>query len=248
MSGHSKWSTIKRKKGAADQKRGREFSKLIRVITSSVRKNGADPEHNPILRAELDKAKAINMPADTINRAIKRGTGEAEGAAFDEITYEGYGPCGIAMLIETLTDNRNRSTAEVRHVLNKYGGSLGEAGCVQWMFSKKGIIAVPAAGIDEDNIMEIAIDAGAEDVSKEGDSFEITCLPGDLENLKKALADAGFAIESSEVSMEAQTTIDVSDKASSVLKLIDMLEELDDVQNVYSNFDISEEAMRKVNG
>jgi YebC/PmpR family DNA-binding regulatory protein len=248
MSGHSKWSTIKRKKGAADQKRGREFSKLIRVITSSVRKNGADPEHNPILRAELDKAKAINMPADTINRAIKRGTGEAEGAAFDEITYEGYGPCGIAMLIETLTDNRNRTTAEVRHVLNQYGGSLGEAGCVQWMFSKKGIIAVPAAGIDEDNVMEIAIDAGAEDVSKEGDSFEITCLPGDLENLKKALADAGFAIESSEVSMEAQTTIDVSDKASSVLKLIDMLEELDDVQNVYSNFDISEEAMRKVDG
>jgi len=246
MSGHSKWSTIKRKKGAADQKRGREFSKLIRVITSCVRKGGADPANNPALRTALDRARAINMPSDTINRAIKRGTGEDGGAAYEEITYEGYGPAGIALLIETLSDNRNRTTADVRHALTKYGGSLGETGCVQWMFTKKGVLLVAAAGADEDRLMEIAIDAGAEDVSREGEFFNITCQPADLESLKKTIGEAGFTIESAEVSMEPQTTIDVGDKAAAVLKLMSALEELDDVQNVYSNFDIPEEVMQKL--
>jgi YebC/PmpR family DNA-binding regulatory protein len=246
MSGHSKWSTIKRKKGAADQKRGREFSKLIRVITTSVRKGGSDPTNNSMLRGALDKARAINMPADTINRAVKRGVGEDGAAAYDEITYEGYGPGGIAIMIETLTDNRNRTTAEVRHALNKYGGSMGEAGCVQWMFTKKGVVLVPAEGVDEDAIMEIGLESGAEDVSKEGEFFSVTCPPNDLESLKKALEDTGFKIESAEVSMEPQTTVDVSDKAASVLKLMNMIEDLDDVQNVYSNFDIPEEIMAKL--
>lgn len=188
------------------------------------------------------------MPSETITRAIKRGTGEIEGVTFEEVTYEGYGPSGIAIMIEALTDNRNRTTAEVRHMLTRYGGSLGESGCVQWMFTKKGIIVIPAAGVDEDKLMEASIDAGAEDVSNEGDSFEVSCQPNDLEPLKKALSEAGFTIESSEVSMEPSTTIDVSDKAAQVLKLIEMIEDLDDVQNVYSNLDISDEAMQKING
>ncbi|HOX28426.1 MAG TPA: YebC/PmpR family DNA-binding transcriptional regulator [bacterium] len=246
MSGHSRWSTIKRKKGAADQKRGREFSKMIRVITQAARAGGGDPDQNATLRSVVDKAKSINMPTDTIARAIKRGTGEIEGANYEEITYEGYGPSGIALLIATLTDNRNRTTADVRHALNKYGGALGEAGCVQWMFSKKGVILVPSEGVDEEKIMEVGIEAGAEEVLEEGDFFKLLCSPSDLEPLKKALSGAGYTIDNAEVSMEAQTTIDVSDKAESVLRLIDALEDLDDVQDVYSNFDIPDSVMEKL--
>ncbi len=246
MSGHSKWSTIKRKKGAADQKRGKEFSKLIKIITNAARAGGGDPDQNAALRTAVDKAKAINMPSDTLMRAIKRGTGEIEGAAYEEITYEGYGPAGIALLIETMTDNRNRTTAEVRHVLTKYGGSMGESGCVQWMFTKKGVVLVPKAGVDEEKIMEIGIDSGADEVTEEGDYFQLTCSPSSLPAVKKAVEDAGFAVESAEVSMEPQTTIDVSDKAESVLRLVNFLEELDDVQNVYSNFDIPDEIMEKL--
>ena len=247
MSGHSKWSTIKRKKGAADQKRGKEFSKLIRLITQAARSGGGDVNMNPTLRTAVDKAKSINMPADTLARAIKRGTGEIEGAQYEEIMYEGYGPGGIAILIETTTDNRNRTTADVRHALNKYGGSMGEAGCVQWMFSKKGVILIPKAGVDEEKLMEVAIDGGADEVNDAGDYFQIMCAPNDLNAVKKALEDAKFTIEDAEVSMEPQTTIDVTDKAETVLRLISMLEDVDDVENVYSNFDIPDEIMEKLN-
>ncbi len=246
MSGHSKWSTIKRKKGAADQKRGKEFSKLIKIITNAARAGGGDPDQNAALRTAVDKAKAINMPSDTLVRAIKRGTGEIEGAAYEEITYEGYGPAGIALLIETMTDNRNRTTAEVRHILTKYGGSMGESGCVQWMFTKKGVVLVPKTGVDEEKVMEIGIDSGADEVTEEGDYFQLTCSPSSLPAVKKAVDDAGFTVESAEVSMEPQTTIDVSDKAESVLRLVNFLEELDDVQNVYANFDIPDEIMEKL--
>ncbi len=247
MSGHNKWSTIKRKKGAADQKRGKEFSKLIRVITQAARAGGGDVNMNPALRTAVDKAKSINMPADTLSRAIKRGTGEIEGAAYEEITYEGYGPGGIALLIETMTDNRNRTTAEVRHVLTKYGGSMGEAGCVQWMFTKKGVMLIPKEGVDEEQLMEAGIEAGADEVADSGDYFQINCPPNDLNTVKKAIEDAGFKVEEAEVSMEPQTTVDVSEKAESVLRLISMLEDLDDTQNVYSNFDIPDEIMEKLN-
>jgi YebC/PmpR family DNA-binding regulatory protein len=248
MSGHSKWSTIKRKKGAADQKRGKEFSKLIKIITNSARAGGGDPNLNANLRTAVDKAKAINMPADTLARAIKRGTGELEGSTYDELMFEGYGPDGIALMIEAMTDNRNRTTAEVRHVLNKYGGSLGESGCVQWMFNKKGVILIPKAGVDEEKIMEIGIESGADEVSEEGDYFQITCPPNDLNAVKKAIEDAGYTVESAEISMEPQTTVDVSSKAESVLRLVNFLEELDDVQNVYSNFDIPDDIMEKLGG
>ena len=246
MSGHSKWSTIKRKKGAADQKRGKEFSKLIKIITNAARAGGGDQNTNANLRTAVDKAKAINMPADTLARAIKRGTGELEGSVYEELMFEGYGPDGIALMIEAMTDNRNRTTAEVRHVLNKYGGSLGESGCVQWMFNKKGVVLVPKEGVDEEKIMEIGIEAGADDVSAEDDYFQITCPPNDLPAVKKAVEDAGFTVESAEVSMEPQTTVEVTTKAEGVIRLINFLEELDDVQNVFSNFDIPDEIMEKL--
>jgi len=248
MSGHSKWSTIKRKKGALDQKRGREFSKLIRVMMQAARAGGGDLDANSTLRTAVDKAKSINMPADTITRAIKRGTGEIEGEAYEEIVYEGYGPCGTAIIIETLTDNRNRTTAEVRHALTKHGGNLGESGCVQWMFTKKGIILIPAEGTDEEALMEAALDAGADDVSHDGSFFMVSTEPSELERVKTKLEEGGYKIESYEVSMEPTTTVDVGDKAETVLKLIDFIEDLDDVQNVYSNFDISEEEMEKLKG
>jgi len=247
MSGHSKWSTIKRKKGAADQKRGKEFSKLIRVIVAAAREGGGDIESNGKLRTAIDKARSINMPKDTMTQAIKRGTGEIEGMQFEELNYEGYGPGGIALLIETVTDNRNRTTADIRHLLSKYGGSLGETGCVQWMFNKKGVIYVPAAGTDEDKLTEIGIEAGADDVAREDESFRVTCEPSDFETLKKALEAGGFKIEESEISMEPQTTIKLDRKqAESVLRLMGMIEENDDVENVYSNFDISDEIMAQL--
>lgn len=248
MSGHSKWSTIKRKKGAADQKKGREFSKLIKGIITSVREGGDDVDKNMRLRTLVDKAKAINMPKETLSGAIARGAGAVEGVIYNEINYEGYGPSGVALLIESLTDNKNRTTAEVRHILSKYGGALGEAGCVAWMFTKKGIILIPAAeGVDPDALMEVALDNGADDVAEEDEFHTITCAPGDLEPLRKALEAAGYKIEQAEVSMEAQTQVALDEKAAAqVLKIMNLLEDLDDVQNVYANFDIPEEIMEKL--
>jgi len=248
MSGHSKWSTIKRKKGAADQKRGQEFSKIIKNIIAAVREGGEDPDANTKLRTLVDKAKAINMPQDTLKRAIARGSGTLDGVRLEEISYEGYGPQGVAVLVECLSDNRNRTTAEVRHILTKYGGSLGEGGCVAWMFDKKGIILVPREGVDADALMECAIENGASDVDDGDDQFfSITCEVAEYDALQKAIEAAGFPIENAELSMVPQTTIEVEEKhAASVIKIMNLLEELDDVQNVYSNFDISDEIMEKL--
>jgi YebC/PmpR family DNA-binding regulatory protein len=248
MSGHSKWSTIKRKKGAADQKRGQEFSKLIKNISAAVREGGEDPDANTKLRGFVDKAKAINMPADTLKRAIARGSGTLDGVQVEEIAYEGYGPQGVAVLVDCLSDNRNRTTAEVRHILTKYGGSLGEGGCVAWMFDKRGMILVPREGVDADALMECAIENGAADVDDGDDQFfTITSEVADFDGLQKALEAAGFPIESAELTMIPQTTIEVDEKhAGSVIKIMNLLEELDDVQNVYSNFDISDEIMDKL--
>lgn len=248
MSGHSKWSTIKRKKGAADQKRGAEFSKLIKSIISAVRESGPDPNTNTKLATLIDKTKTINMPNETLNRAIARGSGTLDGVQVVELTYEGYGPQGVAILIEALTDNKNRTAAEVRHVLTKHGGTLGEGGCVAWMFDKKGIIIVPRAGVDADALMECAIENGAADVDDGDDEFfNISCEVPDFDALQKAIEAAGFPIESAELTMEPQTTVEVDEKhAGSVIRIMNILEEMDDVQNVYSNFDISEEIMEKL--
>lgn len=244
MSGHSKWSKIKRKKGALDSKRGKEFSKLIKVMTAATREGGSDPDQNIRLKAAVDKAKEINMPQDTIARAIKRGSGDTDGAQYEEMIYEGYGPGGVAVIIETLSDNKNRTSADVRHALTKFGGSLGTTGCVQWKFEKKGIIEIPSEGIEEDKIMEVAIEAGADEVTEADGYFTVTCQPVEFETLKKALAEAGFTIEESNISMEPQATVTVDKKnAASVLKMMNLLEDLDDVQDVYSDFDIPEEIM-----
>ncbi len=236
MSGHSKWSTIKRKKAALDAKRGKLFTKLIKEITIAARQGGGDPAGNPRLRLAIDNAKAANMPMDNIERAIKKATGELEGVVYTELTYEGYGPGGVAILVEAATDNKNRTVAEVRHLFNKHGGSLGETGSVAWMFDKKGIITFPTQGKTEDDIMEIVLDAGADDISEEEGYFEVTTEVENFEPVRRALVDAGIEIENASLQWIAKNTVDVSgETAEKVMKLIDALEDNDDVQNVYSN-------------
>ncbi len=236
MSGHSKWSTIKRKKAANDAKRGKLFTKLIKEITIAARQGGGDPSANPRLRLAVDNAKAANMPMDNIERAIKKATGELEGVVYTELTYEGYGPGGVAILVEAATDNKNRTVAEVRHLFNKHGGSLGESGSVAWMFDKKGIITLPTQGKTEDDIMEIVLDAGADDIAEEEGYFEVTTEVENFEPVRRALADAGLEIENASLQWIAKNTVDVSgETAEKVMKLIDALEDNDDVQNVYSN-------------
>ena len=247
MSGHNKWSTIKRKKGAADAKRGKIFSKLIKEITIAARMGGGDIEGNPRLRTAVLAARAANMPKENIERAIKRGTGEIEGASYEEVTYEGYGPGGVAVLVEALTDNKNRTVAEVRHLFDKHGGNLGESGCVAWLFDKKGVVTVDSSGVSEDEIMEIAIDAGALDVKTEGDTYEIVTEPQDFEAVRKAVEDKAWKIELADLTMIPQNTIKLEGKkAEQMLKLMDSLDDHDDLQRVYANFDISEEEMLKV--
>ncbi len=242
MSGHSKWSTIKRKKGAVDAKRGKLFTKLIKEITISARDGGGDVKANPRLRLAVDNAKAANMPMDNIDRAIKKATGELEGVNYVELTYEGYGPSGVAILIECVTDNKNRTVAEVRHLLSKYGGSMGETGSVAWMFDRKGIIVLPNQNKTEDDIMEVIIEAGAEDLSTDEDYFEITCSIENFENVRKVIDDAGLQIENASLEWIAKNTITVQgEEAEKVLKLVEAIEESEDVQNVYSNADFVEE-------
>jgi len=236
MSGHSKWSTIKRKKAAIDAKRGKLFTKLIKEITIAARQGGGDPGANPRLRLAIDNAKSANMPMDNIERAIKKATGELEGVQYTELTYEGYGPSGVAILVESVTDNKNRTVAEVRHLFSKYGGSMGESGSVLWMFDRKGVITFPAQGKTEDDIMEIVLDAGAEDIQLDDDYFEVTTEVETFEDVRKALAEACIEIENASLQWIAKNTVDVSGESQEkVLKLIDMLEDNDDVQNVYSN-------------
>ena len=246
MSGHSKWATIKRKKGALDAKRGKLFSKLIKEITVAARLGGGDPAGNPRLRAVIEKAKEANMPADNIERAIQRGTGELEGASYEETTYEGYGPGGVAMLIETTSDNKKRTVAEIRHIMAKGGGSLGEAGCVSWMFHRKGVIVFDKEGVDEEKLMEIAIDAGADDIKDTGTTLDIITSPDNFESVKEACIKAGFKPSEADIQMVPQTTIRLEgDEAIKMLKLMEMLEDHDDVQRVYANFDIDEKIMER---
>ncbi|MEW6137409.1 MAG: YebC/PmpR family DNA-binding transcriptional regulator [Thermodesulfobacteriota bacterium] len=247
MSGHNKWSTIKHKKGAADAKRGKMFSKLIKEITIAARMGGGDTEGNPRLRTAVLAARAANMPKENIERAIKRGTGEIEGASYEEVTYEGYGPGGVAVMVEALTDNKNRTVAEVRHLFDKHGGNLGESGCVAWLFDKKGVVTVDSSGVSEDEVMEVAIDAGALDVKTEGDTYEIVTEPQDFEAVRKAVEDKAWKIELADLTMIPQNTIKLEGKkAEQMLKLMDSLDDHDDLQRVYANFDISEEEMLKV--
>ncbi len=247
MSGHNKWSTIKHKKGAADAKRGKMFSKIIKEISIAARMGGGDPEGNPRLRTAVNAARAANMPKDNVERAIKRGTGEIEGVNYEEITYEGYGPGGVAVLVEALTDNKNRTVAEIRHIFDKYSGNLGESGCVAWIFQKKGVIVIPLQGLVEDEVMELAIEAGAQDVKQDGQTFEITAEPSDFEEVRKAVEDKGWKIEFSEVTMIPQNTVKLEGKkAEQMLKMMDALDDNEDLQTVFANFDISEEEMMRI--
>lgn len=247
MSGHSHWAGIKHKKAANDSKRGKLWSKLARAIIVAA-KNGGDPSHNLTLRYAIDKAKEANMPKDTIEKAIKKGTGELGAASFEEVLYEGYASGGVAVMVEALTDNRNRTAPEIKKILDKRGGALGTSGCVSYMFSKKGVILVRSAAVDEDTLMELALGNGADDMENLGEVFEITCAPSEYDGLKEALIQNNVPIESSEVSMMPQNTVEVTDfdEARKILNLIEDLEDHDDVQNVYSNYDISDELAEKI--
>ncbi|MGE5364333.1 MAG: YebC/PmpR family DNA-binding transcriptional regulator [Bacteroidota bacterium] len=245
MSGHSKWATIKRKKGALDAKRGKLFTKLIKELSIAAREGGGDPAGNPRLRLAIDNAKGANMPADNIDRAIKKATGELEGAAYLELTYEGYGPAGVAILVDVVTDNKNRTVAEVRHLFSKYGGAMAESGSVAWMFERKGVITIPAQGKTEDEITEIILEAGADDVRTEEDFFEITTSLETFEAVRKALIDSKLTVENASLQRIAKNMINVAgEDAEKVMKLIEMLEDNDDVQDVYSNADIDDSALQ----
>ena len=248
MSGHSHWAGIKFKKAAADAKRGKIWSKIARMIIVAAKQGGGDPAANLTLRYAIDKAKAANMPKDTIEKAIKKGTGELEGMSFEEVLYEGYGPGGVAIMVEALTDNRNRTGPEVKRLFERHGGSLGTSGCVNWMFTKKGLITVNADNADEEQLLEIALSAGADDMQTVGEVFEITCEPGAYERLKKTLQEKEIATEVAEISMIPQSTIDINNEqtAKKIISLMEAFEDHDDVQNTYANFDIPDEIMARI--
>ncbi len=248
MSGHSKWSTIKRKKGANDARRGKIFTRLIKEITVAARTGGGDPEGNPRLRAAIASAKAENMPKDNIARAIKKGTGEIAGEVYDEILYEGYGPGGVAVLVECMTDNRNRTVADVRHYFTKSNGNLGESGCVAWMFEKKGLILVDKETVSEEELMDHALEAGADDILEEESEFQILTAPEDLDDVRSGLEEAGISFIEASISMIPKNTVDVTEEkvARSLLKLLENLEDHDDVQKVHANFDIDDELMEQL--
>ena len=248
MSGHSKWATIKHKKAATDAKRGRIFTRLIKEITIAAR-NGGDTESNPRLRTAVLAARNENMPADNIKRAIQRGTGELPGVVFEEVSYEGYGPHGVAIIVEVATDNKNRTVSEIRHIFSRFGGNLGEAGCVAWMFSKRGSIVVPKKSATEDQLMNIVLDAGAEDLHDDGEQWEIVAPPEAVEPVTKVLKDAKIEVTNSEVTMLPQTYVKLEGKeAEQMIKFVDALEEHEDVQHLYSNFDIDERVLEQVEG
>jgi YebC/PmpR family DNA-binding regulatory protein len=247
MSGHSKWASIKHKKGAVDAKRGKIFTKLIKEITVATRMGGKDPEANARLRAAIAAAKAENMPKENIERGIKKGTGELEGSTYEEATYEGYGPGGVAVLVEVLTDNKNRAVAEVRHVFERHGGSLGAAGCVAWMFSQKGLIVLPKDQTDEEKLFEVALEAGAEDIKEEEEEFEVITEPSLFEQVKTAVEGTGLTYALAEITMIPQTTTTLEGKnAQQMLTLMELLEDNDDVNHVYANFDIPDEVMEAI--
>lgn len=246
MAGHSKWANIKHRKGAQDAKRGKIFTKIIKELTVSARIGGGDPDSNPRLRTAIDKAKQANMPKDNVDRAIKKGTGDLDGVNYEEGIFEGYGPGGVALIVEFLTDNRTRTVADVRHIFSKYGGNLGVSGSVAFLFDRKGLISFSSEN-DFDTIFEAALEAGAEDVKDEGDAYEVFTDPGEFIEVREALAEAGLEWETAEVSMIPQNQVQLEGKqAETMLKMMDALEDNDDVQNVYANFDISEEELAKI--
>ncbi|MBC8481832.1 MAG: YebC/PmpR family DNA-binding transcriptional regulator [Planctomycetes bacterium] len=250
MSGHSHWAGIKHKKAANDAKRGKVWSKVARILIVAAKNGGGDPSQNLSLRYAIDKAKAANMPKDTIEKAIKKGTGELGTTNFEEVLYEGYAPGGIAIMVEALTDNRNRTAPEIKRIFEKRGGSLGSSGCVNWMFEKKGLITVPTDKVAEDDLMEIALGGGADDMENTGKVYEITCQPAAYEELKKALEEKQIPIEVAEISMVPQNTVAVADveMARKILGLMDVFDDHDDVQNVYTNFDISDDIAAQLEG
>lgn len=247
MSGHSKWASIKHKKGVVDAKRGKIFSKLIKEITVAARLGGKDPDSNSRLRLAIATAKAENMPKENIERAIKKGTGELEGSNYEEVSYEGYGPGGVAVLVEVLTDNKNRAVADVRHLFERYGGNLGEAGCVAWMFSQKGLIVFQKDQIDEEKLFELALETGADDIKEGEKEFEVITEPSSFEQVKTAIENAGLSYMLAEITMIPKTTVNLDDKhAQQMLTLMELLEDNEDVNHVYANFDISDEVMESV--
>jgi YebC/PmpR family DNA-binding regulatory protein len=253
MSGHSKWATIKRKKGATDAARGRLFTRLIKEITIAARNGGGNPDSNPRLRLAIQTGKGSNMPADNIKRAIQKGTGELPGVAYEELTYEGYGPGGVAILVEIVTDNNNRTVSEMRHVFSRNNGNLGNSGSVAWMFSKKGTITVPKAAqktpLTEDDLLNVILEAGADDMQNDEAEFTVTTAPSAFETVKKALDDKGIVVETAALQMVPANTVKVTGKeAEQLLRLMEALEEHDDVQNVYGNFDIDDKELASLNG
>lgn len=249
MSGHSKWAGIKHKKAIIDARRGKSFAKRLRAIEVAARAGGGKLDANPTLADAVARAKGDSVPADTIERAIKRGTGELEGVTYETLMYEGYAPGGVAVLAEVLTDNRNRAAADVRRIFTKYGGSMAEPGAVSWMFTKKGIVQVPKAGVGEDDLMTVVLAAGAEDMADDGDTWMVTTAPHDLAKVQAAIEEGGFAVDSAETTMEPSTTIGLDrEGAPPVLRLLDALEDLDDVQEVHANFDVPEDVMAELAG
>jgi len=248
MSGHSHWAGIKHKKAAVDAKRGKMWSKIARMIIVAAKSGGGDPAANLSLRYAIDKAKAVNMPKDTIEKAVKKGTGELGGTTFEAVLYEGYGPSGVAIMVEALTDNRHRTAPEIKRIFEKHGGSLGTNGCVNWMFNKKGLITVSTDKADEDQLLELALSAGADDMENTGSVYEITCDPDAYDELKKALTEREIPMEVAEISMLPQNMVPVSDSntARKIISLMEALEDHDDVQNTFSNFDIPEEVMESI--
>ena len=251
MSGHSKWSSIKHKKGAADVKRGKLFSKLSRAIIVAAKEGGGDPANNLALQNAIEKAKSYSMPKDNIDRAIAKGSGaDADADAFETIVYEGYGPEGVAVIVEALTDNRNRTAADVRHLFAKNGGNLGATGAVAWQFDRRGVVVVPADGVDDEELLFVAADGGADDLERDGNIFQVTSAPESLSSVRGAIEAAGFAVDSAELMLVPKTTVAVEDeaKARQVMRLIDELEDNDDVQEVFANFDIPEQVLEAVAG
>ncbi|MDY6399991.1 MAG: YebC/PmpR family DNA-binding transcriptional regulator [Synergistales bacterium] len=248
MSGHSKWANIKHRKAAQDAKRGNLFQKLVRAIIIAAKDGGGDPAMNMRLKTAIERAKAVSVPNDNITRAIKRGTGELGDISYDELTYEAYGPSGIAVLVNVMTDNRNRTTPEIRALLSRNGGQMGESGSVAWMFDRKGVIEVKGKGLNEDDLMALGLDSGMSDMEANDEGFTLYCEPSDLDTLQKALEDNKYVVDNAEVSMIAKTPVEVSDPeaARKVLRLVDALEEHDDVQNVYSNFEIPDEVASQI--
>ncbi len=247
MSGHSKWSTIKRKKGAADAKRGKLFTKLIKEISVAAKLGGGDPEGNPRLRTAIAAAKAENMPKENIERAIKKGTGELGGVSYEELTYEGYGPGGVAIMVEVLTDNKNRTIADIRNSFSKHNGNLGESGCVSWMFTLKGLILFDQDKVDEETLIEVVLESGAEDIREREREFEVIMDPAKFEDVKRAAQDAGLEYSFAEVTMIPQSTVQLLGReAEQMLRLMERLEDSDDIQKVYANFDIPDEVMERL--